>query len=375
MPPWSADPRFGRFANDPTLTREEKERLLRWIDGGCPEGNARDLPPPPEYVQGWNIGTPDLVVSMRAPFLVPADGVVEYQFIEVDPDFREDRWVQAAEIRPGNRSVVHHCNVFLQPPGVREPEEQGSLGSFCLAALAPGTPPLILPEGLAKRIPAGWRLVFVMHYTPVGSPQTDQTCIGLKFADPKSVKKEVATKLMFDSGLCIPPHAADHTVAQTWLVNHDVLLLSLFPHMHLRGKSFCYEALYPDGRQEILLEVPRWVFNWQHRYVLAEPKRLPSGTRLRCTAVYDNSKTNPANPDPSAEVHAGTQSWDEMFNGYFDVVLAEEDLTRPLPWTQRLARSLRQVWTPGWAVLVILAAGLLLVRDRVQRTIATRHSG
>jgi peroxiredoxin len=367
MPPWGADPRHGRFSNDPSLAKEEKDLLFQWIGGGCPEGDPADAPPPAAFVEGWNIGTPDLVVAMPEPFHVPAEGVVEYQFIEVDPGFHEDHWVRAAEIRPGNRAVVHHCNVFLQPPGAPGPQEPGALGSVCLAALAPGTPSLVLPDGMAKRVPAGWRLVFVMHYTPVGSVQTDRTCIGLRFANPKTVKKEVATKLMYDTGLVIPPFAAGHEVSQTWQVNRDVLLLSFFPHMHLRGKSFRYEALYPDGRHETLLEVPRWDFNWQHRYVLAEPLRLLAGTRIRCTGVYDNSKANPANPDPSAEVHAGTQSWDEMFNGYFDVVLAEEDLTRLPQWGQRLGAGLRLFFRPGVALLTVVAGSLVLVRGRMCR--------
>jgi peroxiredoxin len=362
MPPWHADPRRGKFANDPSLSAGEKERLFRWIDDDCPEGDPADLPPKPAFVDGWNIGTPDLVVSMPGPFTVPAEGVVEYQFIEVDPGFREDRWVQAAEIRPGNRAVVHHCNVFLQPPGAPEPQEQGALGSYCLAAMAPGTPPMLLPDGRAKRVPAGWRIVFVMHYTPVGSVQTDRTRIGLKFADPRKVKQEVATKLMYDLDLCIPPHAADHTVSQTWQVNQDVLLLAFFPHMHLRGKSFRYEALSADGSEEVLLDVPHYDFNWQHRYVLAEPRRLPAGTRLRCTAVYDNSAGSPANPDPSATVRTGTQSWEEMFNGYFDVVLADQDLTREPSWAERLDTLRRRLFRPGFALVAVLAGGLFLLR-------------
>jgi hypothetical protein len=266
--------------------------------------------------------------------------------------------------------VVHHCNVFLQPPGAPGPQEQGALGSVCLAATAPGTPAMQLPDGMAKRVPAGWHILFVMHYTPVGSAQTDRTCIGLKFADPKRVKKEVATRLMYDTDLVIPPYAADHVVSQTWQVNRDVLLLSFFPHMHLRGKSFRYEALYADGRRETLLEVPRWDFNWQHRYVLAEPLRLPACTRIRCTAVYDNSRANPANPDPSAEVRAGTQSWDEMFNGYFDVALADEDRTRPPTWAERLTAGVRPIFRPGVALLTVLAGSLVLVRGRLRRAAA-----
>jgi hypothetical protein len=369
MPPWSASPRHGRFANDPSLTAQEKETLFNWIDAGCPEGDARHLPPPRTFPTGWSIPTPDLVFSIPGPFTVPAEGVVEYQYFVVDPGFREDRWVQAAEIMPGNKAVVHHCNIFLQPPGVADPKalpEEGPGGSFCLTMTAPGTPPMVLPEGLAKRVPAGWRIVFVIHYTPIGSVQKDQTRLGLKFADPRSVKKEVATRLMFDLDLTIPPYAAHHEVSQTWEINRPVLLLSLFPHMHLRGKSFRYTAIHADGTEEVLLDVPRYDFNWQHRYVLAEPRPLPAGTRLRCTAVYDNSADNPANPDPSATVRAGTQTWDEMFNGYFDVVLVEQDLQREAAWPNRLWRGAQQVCRPPVALLMLVIGGTFLGRRKIQ---------
>jgi len=362
MPPWHANPKHGKFANDPSLSDGKKRTLLTWIDAGCPRGEPTDAPRPLTVSADWSIGVPDLVVPMPESFTVPAEGVIEYQTFMVDPDFTEDRWVQAAEIRPGNRAVVHHCNVFLQPPGAREPAEQGTLRSFCLAAMAAGTPATILPPGMAKRIPAGWRIVFVMHYTPIGSVQTDRTSIALKFADPNTVCKEVATKVMLDLDLCIPPHEANHVVSQIWRVNEDVLLLSMFPHMHLRGKSFCYEATYPDGETEILLDVPHYDFNWQHIYVLAEPKRLPEGTLLRCSAVYDNSASNPANPDPSVTVRTGPQSWDEMFNGYFDIVLADQDLTAPIPWHTRLWTTLRPCFHPAIVLVVALAGSLYLSR-------------
>ncbi|HTK77785.1 MAG TPA: redoxin domain-containing protein [Gemmataceae bacterium] len=354
MPPWHADPRHGRFANDPTLSDTEKWTIVGWIDAGCPEGAAADLPPPVRFPEGWSI-KPDRVIPIPAPFAVPAEGLVDYQYFSVDPGFTTDVWVQAAEIRPGNRAVVHHCSVFLQrPEQVRDKAMnlQGELGSFCLAAYAPGTPPLRLPAETAKCIPAGMRMLFVVHYTPTGKPEMDETKIGLVFADAKAVRKEVATRLIEDVTFAIPPGAADFRLVRGERVRHDVLLLALFPHMHLRGKSFRYEAVYPDGDSEILLDVPRYDFAWQNRYELQEPKRLPRGTEIRCTAVYDNSSANPANPDPTATVRAGLQNTDEMFNGYCELVLADEDRTRN---ETRSARS--------WVIFAAVAAiGLLLVR-------------
>src|SRR5205807_1854307 len=178
----------------------------------------------------------------------------------------------------------------------------------------------------------------------------------------KKVQKEVATKLLVDEDLCIPPHAADHRVEKSCRFPKDALLLSFFPHMHLRGKSFRYEADYPDGSQEILLDVPRYDFNWQNKYVLAEPKFLPAGTVLRCVAHYDNSRNNPNNPDPDATVRAGKQSWDEMFNGYFDFVLAEQDLTQPPSAALMLRAAFRYLWTPlGKGLLSCVCVVLLLV--------------
>jgi hypothetical protein len=372
MPPWGADPKHGKFANDPSLSESEKKTLFAWIDAGCPEGDPADLPPPRKFAEDWSIPGPDLVVSMPEPFTVPAEGVLEYQNVRVDPGFTEDRWVRAAEIMPGNPAVVHHCNVFLQPPGIDDPEdlrEAGKLGSYCLTMTAPGTPPMILPDGMAKRIPAGWRIVFVLHYQAIGSVQKDQTRLGLTFADPKTVRQEVATKLMWEKDLRIPPREANYAVSQTWQVGRDVLLLSLFPHAHLRGKSFRYELIRPDGSEEILLDVPRYDFNWQHRYVLAEPLRLGKGSRLRVTAVYDNSAGNPSNPDPDKEVRTGTQSWEEMFNGYFDVALADEDLTAPPPWYGRAWEAVARVCRPGVALVACVIGGLYLGRRRLAKAL------
>jgi peroxiredoxin len=367
MPPWYADPSHGKFANDVHLSEDEKACIQAWVRSGCPEGNPADLPPARQFTDGWNISRPDVVVSIPEPFTIPAEGTIEYQYFEVDPGFREDKWVRAAEIRPGNRAVVHHCLVFLKQPGSTKVFAMGALGSYCLEAMAVGSPPTQLPDGMAKLVPAGSRFLFVVHYTPIGKVQTDRTSIGLVFAEPGKVRKEVATKLLTDPELCIPPRAADHRIEKTYRMPGDVVLLSMFPHMHLRGKSFRYEVDYPDGASEILLDVPRYDFNWQNKYVLAEPKYLPRGSLLRCTAHYDNSENNPHNPDPDATVRAGPQSWDEMFNGYFDFALADEDRTQ-LPSPMALDRAVaRRVWTLlGMLVVLLLSAGLLLV-DRLRR--------
>ena len=362
MPPWSASPQHGRFANDPRLAAADKKRLAEWVHDGCPEGAAADRPAPPRFRDGWNIPEPDAIVSLPRDFTVPAEGVVDYQTFEVDPGFTEDKWVRAAEIRPGNRAVVHHCTIFLKPPGAEEVQAQGKLGSVCLAATAPGTPPLLLPDGMAKKIPAGWHLLFVLHYTPVGSIQKDRTSIGLVFADRKEVRKEAATHLLYDDELVIPPHTAAHRVEKSWRAPADILLLAMFPHMHLRGKSFRYEAVSPGGDVEVLLDVPHYDFNWQHRYVLAEPKRLPAGTLIRCVAVYDNSADNPANPDPSQTVRAGKQSWDEMFNGYFEWALADEDLTQARSASKRFPSLALRACVRFLLPLLALVGGLLLCR-------------
>lgn len=361
MPPWHADPRYGAFANDPRLSEAERRVIDRWVETGAPAGNPADEPAPVVFSDNWHISGPDLVLAMPEPFTVPAQGIIEYQFVEIDPGFREDRWIRGVEILPGNRKVLHHCTVFLKPPGAADVAAAGAQGSYCLAATAPGTPPLLLPDGMAKRVPAGWRFVLVLHYTPVGTVQEDRTRLGLLFADPRQVKQEVATKLLWDPDLAIPPRTVDHRVERTWQVADDILLLGLFPHMHLRGQSFRYEAHYPDGTTEILLNVPRYDFGWQNRYDFVTPKRIVAGTVLRCIARYDNSAANPANPDPSATVHTGTQSTDEMFNGYFEWALADQDLTLPPTPIARLRAAM-----PMLALTLLPAVGFFLLIRRLR---------
>ncbi len=230
----------------------------------------RIFPLPREYAGSWMMpGGPDQVFYMTdEPVDVPAEGTVDYRYYQVETKFEEDKWVKVAECMPGNRAVVHHMIVFMRPADAGASQE--SFGQLC--GFAPGTRPYVLPDGMAKLIPKGWKLVFQMHYTPNGSPQKDRSAVGIKFEDPAKVKYRVATANALNFGFVIPAFEAAHQVESETNYKSDVLLLSMFPHMHLRGKDFHYEVIYPDGAQETLLNVPRYDFNWQTSFVLDEPK-------------------------------------------------------------------------------------------------------
>ncbi|MGE3776569.1 MAG: redoxin domain-containing protein [Pirellulaceae bacterium] len=325
MPPWHANPEFGHFSNDVRLTDEEVDVLLRWVRAGAPLGDKSELPPPPQFVEGWQIGQPDLVIPMAdTPFEVPASGEVKYQYFVVDPGFHEDKWVRAAECRPGNRAVVHHIIVATGNRKQLASRLNDEVVSDWLAATAPGARPMILPPGQAKRIPAGAKLVFQMHYTPNGKAQQDLSSIGLIFADPKDVQHEVITQKAANPRFRIPPGDSNYRIDAQYKFKKESYLLALFPHMHLRGKSFRYTAVFPDGREQVLLDVPRYDFNWQNSYVLDPPLRMPVGARIQCVAHYDNSAGNWANPDPSATVGWGDQTWEEMMIGYFNIMPVQE---------------------------------------------------
>lgn len=365
MPPWSANPAHGKFLNDARLPDAEKKLIREWVAAGAPEGDRAQLPEPPQFAAGWRIGQPDQVVYMSdKAYQVPARGEVKYQYFVVDPGFKEDKWIQAAECRPGNRAVVHHIIVGVIPPDRRDASTAG-LESDWLTATAPGARPLQLPVGMAKFIPAGGKLVFQMHYTPNGTAQEDRSCVGLVFADPKTVKREVATQKAANTRFQIPPGADNHRVEANFRFSADSLLLAMFPHMHLRGKAFRYEAIYPNGETEVLLDVPNYDFNWQHAYAYAEPKKMPAGTRIHCVAHFDNSEDNLANPDPTATVRWGDQTWEEMMIGYFDMALADQDLSKP---TATRTAKFRQAYAAGQQTLqdklVTLAAGATTSNDR-----------
>ena len=318
MPPWFANPQYGEFHNDPRLTDEEKKLLADWVDAGCPEGDRSQLPEPRQYTTGWQIPQPDQVIHIRDEAVdVPAEGVVAYQYYTVNPGFTEDTWIKAAECRPDNRAVVHHIVAFFVPPGEKTRGRRGAMVGF-----APGMPPTVFPDGVAMLVPAGSKVVFQLHYTPNGSPQKDRSSLGLVFADPAEVREKVGGGMAANPLLQIPPGADNHEVHSQHRFDDDTRLITLTPHMHLRGKSFRYEADYPDGSSEILLDIPRYDFNWQLRYHLAEPKLLPKGTLLRCTAHFDNSAGNVANPDPTNTVRWGDQTWEAMMIGYFSTLPA-----------------------------------------------------
>jgi hypothetical protein len=323
MPPWHPDPQYGKWENDRRLTQKEIDTVLAWIDGGVAEGNAKDLPPLPKLASGWQIGEPDIVFQMPTEFTVPAEGSVPYQHFIVPTNFKEDRYVQALEARAGNLSVVHHIVMMVRDPAEQARRGQNrkfNIADGILGALSPGQTPFIAKPGQAKLIKAGSQLVFQMHYTPNGTEAKDRSIVGLIFAKGP-VDKIVNSKAAFDVRFAIPPNADNYEVKAVYEFEEDSHIISMMPHMHVRGKDIVYRAIYPDGRSEILLSVPRYNVNWQVYYYPLKPLAAPKGTRIEAVAHYDNSVKNPRNPDPGREVRFGEQTWDEMMNAFFDFTL------------------------------------------------------
>ena len=311
MPPWHADPRYGKFSNDPSLAPDEKRILLAWIDTDALEGTSAGAPAPRPFPEGWRIPEPDAVFELPQAFAVRAKGAIDYQYFSVPTYFTEDKWVQMAEVRPTDRSVVHHAIVMVEP-------RDGPRTQEYLAGYAPGASPQIWKPGQARLIKAGSVLVFEMHYTASGKPAQDRTRIGLRFAR-EPVREQIVTLRAAAYSFLIPPGDPDYHVDSFDTLEETSYLVGMRPHMHVRGKSFLFRAVYPAGESEMLLSVPRYDFAWQPYYYLETPKLLPRGTRIECTAVYDNSPNNPRNPNPAAAVVWGPQSWDEMMIGWFDV--------------------------------------------------------
>ncbi|MFI4847981.1 MAG: redoxin domain-containing protein [Gimesia chilikensis] len=316
MPPWHASPKYGHYANARFMPEKDKEILREWVAGGMPYGDVKDLPELPKFREGWHLPrVPDVVYEMRKrPFVVPKEGVVEYQYFVVDPGFKEDKWITGAQVLPGNRSVVHHAIVFIRPP-----DGADFRGIGWLTAYVPGQRINMLPPGRARKVPAGSKLVFQMHYTPTGSVAEDISKVGLIFGKDEEITHEVFTLIGIDQEFEIPPHASDFPVsAKVRRIPPHAELLAIAPHMHLRGKSFRLFTKQ-DKKKEILLDVPNYDFNWQHIYELSTPMSLDKIDGLEFTVKFDNSKDNPFNPDPSEYVTWGDQTWEEMAIAFFEV--------------------------------------------------------
>jgi thiol-disulfide isomerase/thioredoxin len=318
MPPWHADPRHGRFHNDRRLSQDELSTIAAWVGGGMPQGDPRDLPKPIAWPEGWKHGKPDLVFEMPETFDVPATGVVPYKNWIIDPGFTEDVWVQTAECRPGVPGVVHHIVVYIMKQGQRGPVAADGRLSI-LVGWAPGDLGLVLPPDTGLRVPKGSRLRLEMHYTPNGTAVKDRSAVGITItkAPPKyELNQSELANMAFE----VAPHDPHYKAEATFRLPADARLISLAPHMHWRGKHYFYEAIYPDGKKQTLLSVPRWDFNWQNVYRFEEPVKLPKGTRIHTVAHWDNSKNNPLNPAPEKTVRFGLQSWEEMMVGFVSYV-------------------------------------------------------
>ena len=369
MPPWHADPGIGEFSNDRRLSDREIQTIVHWVDSGAPEGNPADLPKPRRFVEGWSIGQPDVVLTMTEEFKVSANGSDEYIYFAIPTRFTEDKYIQAIEIRPGNRRAVHHVIAMVQKGGVRVPQRSpdnvnrlagtklfaGEDAVIWVADGAPvydnecpvpnpfeildgdvtgGTRPLIgayvpgesatvLPPGVAQKIPAGSEILLQIHYAKTGKEETDRTSVGLVFSNEPSAKL-LQTRWVLNHYFRIPANAPNHEVKSCYTFDKDVDVLSYAPHMHLRGKDMEFKAHYPDGRSEILFHTPNYDFNWQTVYWLKSPAHIPRGTRIEVTAHYDNSIGNRANPNAGADIRWGDPTYYEMMIGGINFVPSDE---------------------------------------------------
>jgi len=363
MPPWFADPAVGHFTNTKSLSESEIQTLAAWVDGGAPEGNAKDAPPPVQFSEGWTIGKPDIVVQFPHEIQIPATGTMDQSNLLVKVNFPKDLWVRAAEVRPGNRRVVHHMKAWVRPPGsawLKDAPEgemynprRGTVADFAggrgagqgrggaananpalvqdmLAKYNPGVEgQSFTVGGAAKFIPAGSDIVFEVHYNTTGKPETDRSSVGIVLADAAPAFRHVTTTGVNNTRFAIPPRDAHFEVQAESTVQHDVKLVWLQPHMHYRAREYELRAVYPTGETQLLLKVPNYSFAWQIGYEFAQPVLLPKGTRLESKTWYDNSANNKFNPNPEIEVRYGPQSWDEMavtFLGY--IVEAKADTGR-----------------------------------------------
>lgn len=321
MPPWHADPHYGSFVGDRSLNNEQLKTLVHWIEAGAPRGEGADpLAKQDKTWSEWTMGKPDLIVEVPA-FDVPAIGVVSYQYPRASNPLGHDVWIRGIEILPGNRTVVHHVLAGIDDPSGSRREFVGRIGE--LGGYAPGKNAAPYPVDTGILLRKDWNFRFQMHYTPNGKAVTDVTRIGLYFYD-KPPKYTLEMRLILNTGLTIPPHAKAHAESLKHVFENDVMLYSLLPHAHYRGRAAKFTAFYPDGQDEILLSVPKYDFNWQPTYFFQKPKFVPAGTKIVMDMTWDNSAQNPLNPDPTKEVHWGDQTWEEMNVGWFRYRVADD---------------------------------------------------
>jgi len=318
MPPWGADPTYGTFKNDPRLSQQDIDTIVAWVDAGAPKGDDTDLPAKPQFVDGWTIGQPDAVFTMDEEYKIPETGTIPYLYFRVPTHLTEDKWIQAIEIKPGARAHVHHIIAYTQPADAPL-NRGGALGPTNIGGVTPNKPGVVFPPGVARLMRGNSDIVLQMHYTTNGTEATDRTTVGIIYA------KEPPTKMTqggmaINTQFVIPANDGNAEVKGMATLPRDTTLTSLTPHMHMRGKDMIYIAHYPDGTSETLLSVPRYDFNWQITYELAQPKQLPKGTRIEVIAHYDNSPANKVNPDPTKDVRWGDQTWEEMMIGFWGAV-------------------------------------------------------
>jgi hypothetical protein len=381
MPPWHADTNHGQFSNDRRLSKQDIDTIVAWVDQGAKEGDPKDLPKAPEFVGSWRGGKPDIILTMPEEYTLAAEGPDEYVYVKIPTNFKEDVWVQAVESIPGNRKIVHHIIAFVQTPrpansknaftptkemidkmmknlvfsqegsltrtkpdapvfdnGCATPE--GGAGIFLdgtgrddstgmLGGEAPGSDVFAWPAGVAKKIPAGSTIVLQMHYSRVGTLEKDRSSVGLYLAKVQP-EREIHTQMVVNYHFQIPPGADNHEVTSCYTFKQDAHIYGLMPHMHLRGKDMKMTAYYPDGRSEILINVPKYSFNWQANYYLKTPKAMPKGTRIEVVAHFDNSTRNKYNPDPTKPVRFGDPTYDEMMIGFVDFTNDAQNLAKPV---------------------------------------------
>jgi hypothetical protein len=339
MPPWHADAPTGTFENERRLTAAEKDTVRRWVAAGAPQGDPAATPAAPVFADGWRIGTPDAVLEMQEDYAVPANGTIEYEYFYIPTNFTDTKWLQAIEVRPGNRSYVHHVLVYYQAPpdgpgqppairvvpehnrpsprretrgiALRPPRRTPGQQTRLLATYAPGTDPQVFRPGTAIRLAPGGTLQLQMHYTATGTAGTDRTKVAMVFAKEPPVH-EIRPAQFINAQFTIPPGAQDHRVDTHVDFVQDAVVWGIFPHTHVRGKRWLYTLELPDGTRRPLLSVPRYDFNWQTYYMFREPLEVPQGARIVSSAWYDNSPANRANPDATIAVRWGDQTWEEM---------------------------------------------------------------